>query len=71
MVDLYCRQIALDKQVGDMLHYQKIQQRVAIVDAILPCIHLAVEVAAHVLSGDLTFLEMDGEILKEIDNVYL
>lgn len=62
IVDLYCRQIALDENVEDVLNCEKIQQRVEIVTAILACIPLAGGVAGQVLSGGMAFLEnADGE----------
>lgn len=62
MVDLYTHQIAMDDQVPRILHYQKVQQAMSFVNAILACIPLAGGVAVHVLSGGLAILEnLDGE----------
>jgi len=37
IVHLYCHQIETDKQVHEILHYQKVQQAMAIVNALLAC----------------------------------
>jgi len=57
MVDLYARQIAMDERVRSILHYQKLQQAMSFVNAILACIPLAGGVAIHVLSGGMAILE--------------
>lgn len=60
--DLYCRQIALNKTVEGILRCQKVQQRLAVVNAILASIPLAGGVAGHGLSGGMAILEnVDGE----------
>lgn len=51
IVDLYSCQIAMDEQVRSILHSQKVQQRVAIVNAILACILFPGGVATYLLSG--------------------
>jgi len=62
IVDLYTRQIAMNEQVRGILHYQKVQQAMSFVNAILACIPLAGGVAVHVLSGGMAELEnVDGE----------
>lgn len=49
MGDLYCLQVAMDKNIRDILRCQKLQQRVAVVNAILGCMPLAGGVATHAL----------------------
>jgi len=62
IVDLYTHQIAMDEQVRSILDYQKVQQAMSFVNALLACIPFASGVAVHILSGGMAILEhADGE----------
>jgi len=52
----------MDEQVRSILDYQKVQQAMSFVNALLACIPFASGVAVHILSGGMAILEhADGE----------
>lgn len=58
IVDLYTRQIAMDEPVRGILHYKKVEEAIAVVNALLACISIAGGVAFRVLSGGIAIQDI-------------